>query len=154
MSSYQHDPFKATKRRSPKKVIVKLSCKRRRAKGLSSKKENLIGTNTILASHRKIICDPSSSSNSDIPSNEEESFDALQYWIVDINKIVVNTLQNVCVCIKCHISFELVALVNFRAGLVTHFSLRCLNPNCDLEESFYSTDKTECMMSAKNGFWH
>ena len=32
--------------------------------------------------------------------------------------------------------------MNFRAGLGTKFSLRCLNPNCDIEESFYSTDKT------------
>ena len=108
---------------------------------MSSKKENVVEpTNTISASHR-IIYDPSSSSDSDISSDEEESFDAAQYWIVDINNIV-NALQNVCVCIKCHDNLELVELVNFRAGLGTKFSLRCLNLNCDIEESFYSTDKT------------
>ena len=108
---------------------------------MSSKKENVIEpTNTISASHR-IIYDPSSSSDSDISSDEEESFDAPQYWIVDINNIV-NALQNVCVCIKYHNNLELVELGNFRTGLETIFSLRCLNPNCDIEESFYSTDKT------------
>lgn len=55
---------------------------------------------------------------------------------------------------KMPYNLEQVELVNFRAGLVTHFSLRCFNPKYDLEESFYSTDKTECMMSAKNGFWY
>ena len=79
---------------------------------MSSKKENLIEpTNTISASHRKIIYDSSSSSDSDISSDEEESFDAPQYWIVDINNIV-NASQNVCVCIKCHNNLELVELVN------------------------------------------
>ena len=97
---------------------------------MSSKKENLIEpTNTISASHRKIIYDPSSSSDSDISSDEEESFDAPQYWIVDINNIVIAS-QSVCVCIKCNNNLELVELVNFRAGLGTKFSLRCLNPNC------------------------
>ena len=32
--------------------------------------------------------------------------------------------------------------MKFRAGLGTKFSLRCLNPNCDIEKSFHSTDKT------------
>ena len=78
-------------------------------------KENLIeSTDTILASHRKTICDPSSSSDSDISSSKEESFDTLQYWIVDTDNIV-KTLQNVCVCIKCHNYLELADSVNFRA---------------------------------------
>ena len=51
-------------------------------------------------------------------------------------------MQNVYVCIRCHNNLELVELVNFRAGLGTKFSLRCFNSNCNLEESFYSTDKT------------
>ena len=51
-------------------------------------------------------------------------------------------MQNVYVCIRCHNNLELVELVNVRAGLGTKFSLRCFNSNCDLEESFYSTDKT------------
>ena len=141
MSSYRHDPFKAAKRRRRKKSWLNFPSKRR-VKGLSSKKENLIEpANTISASHRKIIYDPSSSSDSDISSDEKESFDAAQYWIVDINNIV-NALQNVYVCIKCHKNLELVELVNFRAGLGTKFSLRCLNLNCDIEESFYSTVKT------------
>ena len=92
-----------------------------RVKGLSLKKENIVEpTNTILASHRKIIYDPSSSSNNDISSDEEESCDTPQYWIVDINNIV-NALQNVWVCIKCHNNLELVELVNFRAGSGTKF---------------------------------
>lgn len=121
---------------------------------MSSKKENRIGTNTISASHRKLYVILHHQAIVIFHQARKKVFDALQYWIADINKIVVNTLQNVCVCIKYHNNFELVELVNFRAGLVTQFSLRCLNPNCDLEESFYSTDKTECMMSAKYGFWH
>ena len=141
MSSYRHDPFKAAKRRRRKKSLLNSPAKRR-VKGLSLKKENLIEpTNTILASHRKVICDPTSSSNSDISLDKEESFDAPQYWIVDINDIV-NALQNICIRIKCHNNLELVELVNYRAGLGTKFSLRCLNLNCDIKESFYSTDKT------------
>ena len=141
MSSYRYDPFKAAKIRRRKKSLLN-SPAERRVKGLSSKKENLIEpTNTISVSHRKIIYDPLSASDTDISSDKEESFDAPQYCIVDINNII-NTLQNVCVCIKCHNHLELVALVNFRAGLGTKFSLRCLNANCDIEESFYSTDKT------------
>ena len=31
--------------------------------------------------------------------------------------------------------------MKFRAGFGTKFSLRCLNPNCDIEKSFHSTDK-------------
>ena len=96
--------------------------------------------------------DPSSSSDSDISSDEEESYDAPQYWIVDINNIV-NASQNVCVCIKCHNNLDLVELVNFRAGLGTKFSLRCLNPNCDIEEAFIQQIKQiECTMSTKKVF--
>ena len=109
---------------------------------MSSKKENLIEpTNTISASHRKIIYDPSSSSHSDISSTEKESFDVPQYSIVDINNIV-NALQNACVCIKCFNNLVLVELVNFKAGLGTKFSLRYLNPNYNTDESFYLTVKT------------
>ena len=140
MSSYQHDPFKAAKRSTRKKSLSNSPAKRR-VKGLSLKKENLIKpTNTISASHRKIIYDLSSSSDSDISSDKEESFDAPQYWIVDNNNIV-NALQNVCIFIKCGNNLELVELVNFRAGLGTKFSLRCLNRNCDIEESFYSFNR-------------
>ena len=72
MSSYRHDPFKDAKRRRKKKSSLNSPAKRR-VKGLFSK------TNTI-SSHRKIIYDPSSSSDSDISSeDEEESFDAPQY---------------------------------------------------------------------------
>ena len=139
MSSYRHDPFKAAKRRRRKKSSLNSPAKRN-VKGLSSKKENLIElTNTISVSHRKTTYDPSSSSN--ISSDEEERFDAPKYWIVDINNIV-NALQKVCVCIKCHNNLGLVELVNVRAGFGTKFSLRCLNPNCDIEESFHSTYKT------------
>ena len=107
MSSYRHDPFKAAKRRRRKKSSLNSPAKRS-VKGLSSKKENLIEpTNTISASHRKIIYNPSSSSDSDISLDEEESFDAPQQ---DINNIV-NALQKVCVCIKCHNNLELVELV-------------------------------------------
>ena len=88
MSSYWYDPFKAAKRRRRKKSLLKSPAKTR-VKGLSLKKENIVEpTNTILASHRKIIYDPSSSSNNDIWSDEEESCDTPQYWIVDINNIV------------------------------------------------------------------
>ena len=55
-------------------------------------------------------------------------------------------MQNVCVCIKRHNNLELVDLVNFRAGFGTKFLLRCLSPKCDLEEIFYSTDKTNRVM--------
>ena len=107
-----------------------------------------------MASHRKIIYDPLSSSDTDISSAKEESFDSPQYWIVDINNII-NTLQNVCVCIKFHNNLELVELVNFRAGLGTKFLLRCHNANCDIEESFYSTDKTNRVCDVnKKVFWH
>ena len=58
----------------------------------------------------------------------------------------INALQNVCVCIKRHNNLELVDLVNFRAGFGTKFLLRCLSPKCDLEEIFYSTDKTNRVM--------
>ena len=37
-------------------------------------------------------------------------------------------------------NLEQVELVNFRAGLGTKFSLRCLSLNCDLEKNFYSKD--------------
>ena len=83
MSSYQHDPFKAAKRRRRKKSSLNSPAKRR-VKGLSSKKENLTEpTNTISASHRKTTYDPSSSSDSDISLDEEKSFDAPEYWIVE-----------------------------------------------------------------------
>ena len=79
MSSYRHDPFKAAKRRRRKKSSLNSPAKRR-VKGWSSKKENLIEpTNTISASHRKITYDPLSSSDTDISSDKEESFDAPQY---------------------------------------------------------------------------
>ena len=131
------------------------STAKRRVKGLSSKNENHIEpTNTISASHRKVMYDPSSSTDSDISSDEEESFDAPQYWIVDINNIV-NASQNVCVFIKCHNNLELVELANFRVGLGTKFSPRCLNPNWDIEESFHSTDKTNRVYNDnKKVFWH
>ena len=73
MSSYRHDPFKDAKRRREKKSSLNSPAKRR-VKGLFSK------TNAISTSHRKIIYDSSSSSDSDISSeDEEESFDAPQY---------------------------------------------------------------------------
>ena len=79
MSSYRHDPFKAAKRRRRKKSSLNSPAKRR-VKGWSLKKENLIEpTNTISASHRKITYDPLSSSDTDISSDKEESFDAPQY---------------------------------------------------------------------------
>lgn len=65
---------------------------------MSSKKENLIEpTNTISASHfsGEIIYDLSSSGDSDISSDEVESFDALRYWLVDINNVDVNKVDAV-----------------------------------------------------------
>ena len=92
------------------------SLAKRRVKGFSSNLEDF-----GKASYRKIvICDPSSSSDSDIWSDKQKSFDAPQYWIVGINNIV-NALQNVYVCIKRHNNLELVDLVNFRAGFGTKF---------------------------------
>ena len=61
--------------------------------------------------------------------------------IVDILNIV-NAFQKACVCRKCHGNVELIEIGSCRAGLGTKFSIWCINSQCSMNESFYSTNKT------------
>ena len=101
--------------------------------GDATKEQNLS------ASHTKITHD-SSSSESDI-SSDEENTDSPKYWIIDVLNIVA-AFQKACVCRKCHGNVKLLEIESCRAGLGTKFSIWCVNSQCSMNESFYSTNKT------------
>ena len=64
-----------------------------------------------------------------------------QYWIVDILNIVV-AFHEAYLCRKCQRNLKLLEIGSCRAGLGTKFSIQSVNSQCLMNQSFYSTNKT------------
>ena len=144
MTSYCSETFAAAKK-GPREKPALNSPARPRLKNINNiakinqNNDDATKGQNLSASHTRVTHD-SSSSESDISSNEENT-DLPQYWIVDILNIVA-AFQKACVCTKCHGNIELLEIESCWTGLGTKISIWCINSQCSMNESFYSTNKT------------
>ena len=114
---------------------------KRRIQSKKNPQENIDKPQNVSASRKKIECEYSNS-NGKTSLDAETEIATPENWIISTDNLL-SLLKKLCVCRIYYDEITMWEPTNYRAGLRTKFTLKCVNEDCSQKETFYTTKKNK-----------